>query len=75
LTNEDDTTAGMVIEVLVQRGAAVAQVDTGDFPQRWTVTGRIDSAGMWRGGLIGPDVQMDLEMVRRSITAGPPGTG
>lgn len=63
LTNEDDTTAGMVIEVLVQRGAAVAQVDTGDFPQRWTVTGRIDSAGMWQGGLVGPDVQVDLELV------------
>ncbi|MGQ0774971.1 MAG: MvdC/MvdD family ATP grasp protein [Pseudonocardiales bacterium] len=63
LTNEDDTTAGMVIEALVGRGAVVAQVDTGDFPQRWTVTGRVDSAGVWRGGLVGPDVQVDLELV------------
>lgn len=60
LTNEDDTTAGMVIEALVGRGAVVAQVDTADFPQHWTVTGRIDSAGVWQGGLIGPDVRIDL---------------
>lgn len=63
LTNEDDTTAGMVIAALVERGAMVAQVDTGDFPQRWRVTGRIDSAGIWQGGLIGPDLQVDLELV------------
>ncbi|MGH3571746.1 MAG: MvdC/MvdD family ATP grasp protein [Pseudonocardiaceae bacterium] len=63
MTHEDDTTAGMVIEALVARGAAVAQVDTGDFPQCWAVTGRIDSAGVWRGGLVGPDVQVDLEGV------------
>lgn len=64
LTHEDDTTAGMVIEALARRGAAVAQLDTGDFPQRWSVTARIDSAGVWRGGLVGPDVQVDLERVR-----------
>jgi hypothetical protein len=46
LTNEGDTTASMVIEALVNHGAVVTQVDTGDFPQRWTVTGRIDSAGV-----------------------------
>ncbi len=63
LTNEDDTTAGMVIEALAGRGAVVAQVDTGDFPQRWTVTGRIDSAGVWQGSLVGPDVAVDLELV------------
>lgn len=63
LTNEDDTTAGMVIDALVARGAVVVQVDTGDFPQRWTVTGRIDSAGVWQGGLVGPDVEVDLELV------------
>ncbi|MGH3718892.1 MAG: ATP-grasp ribosomal peptide maturase [Pseudonocardiaceae bacterium] len=63
LTNEDDTTAGMVIEALAQRGVALAQVDTGDFPQRWTVTGRIGSTGVWRGGLAGPDVEVDLESV------------
>ncbi|MGH3911899.1 MAG: MvdC/MvdD family ATP grasp protein [Pseudonocardiaceae bacterium] len=63
LTNEDDTTASMVIAALIERGAVVAQVDTGDFPQRWTVTGRIDSAGVWRGGLLGPDLQVDLELV------------
>ncbi|HSZ30218.1 MAG TPA: hypothetical protein VK784_10750 [Pseudonocardiaceae bacterium] len=63
MTNESDTTASMVIEALVNHGAVVAQVDTGDFPQRWTVTGRIDSAGAWRGALVGPDVQVDLESV------------
>lgn len=63
LTNEGDTTASMVIEALVGHGAVVAQVDTGDFPQRWTVTGRIDSAGVWRGALVGPDVLVDLESV------------
>lgn len=63
LTNADDTTAGMVIQALVGRGAVVAQVDPGDFPQRWTVTGRIDSAGIWRGGLVCPDVAVDLEVV------------
>lgn len=51
----------MVIEALVERGAEVARVDTGDFPQRWTVTGRIDSAGVWRGELSGPDIKVDLE--------------
>jgi MvdD-like protein with pre-ATP grasp domain len=63
LTNEGDTTASMVIEALAGHGAVVAQVDTGDFPQRWTVTGRIDSAGVWQGALVGPDVQLDLESV------------
>jgi hypothetical protein len=53
----------MVVEALVGRGAVVVQADTGDFPQRWTVTGRIDSAGVWQGGLVGPDVAVDLELV------------
>ena len=61
LTREQDTTADMVIEALVQCGAAVARLDTGDFPQRWAVTGRIDSAGVWQGGLSGPDVEVDLQ--------------
>lgn len=63
LTNEDDTTAGMVTAALVRRGATVARVDTGDFPERWTVTGRIDSAGIWQGSLNGSDVEVDLELV------------
>jgi hypothetical protein len=63
LTNEGDTTAGMVIDTLVRRGAVVARVDTGDFPQGWTVTGRIDSAGVWQGGLAGLGVEVDLELV------------
>ncbi|MGH3921495.1 MAG: hypothetical protein ACRDTT_01240 [Pseudonocardiaceae bacterium] len=46
MTNEDDTTAGMVVDALVGRGAVVMPVDTGDFPQRWTVRdavyGRLD---------------------------------
>jgi hypothetical protein len=25
-------------------------VDTGDFPLRWKMTGRIDSTGVWQGG-------------------------
>lgn len=61
LTKETDTTAGMVIKALVERGAEVARVDTGDFGQRWTVTGRIDSAGVWQGELSGPGIQVDLE--------------
>lgn len=63
LTNKDDTTASMVIEALVGHGAVVVQVDTGDFPQQWTVTGQIDSVGVWRGALVGSDVQVDLESV------------
>ncbi|MGH3684759.1 MAG: MvdC/MvdD family ATP grasp protein [Pseudonocardiaceae bacterium] len=63
MTHESDTTASMVIEELVRRGAAVARLDTGDFPRRWSVTARIDTAGVWRGGLVGPDVQVDLERV------------
>lgn len=34
LTKESDTTADMVIEALVERGAEVTQLDTGDFGQR-----------------------------------------
>lgn len=64
LTHEQDTTADLVIAELAHRGAAVARVDTGDFPQRWTVTGRINSTGVWQGTLVGPDVRVDLETVR-----------
>jgi len=63
LTKESDTTAGMVIEALVERGAEVARLDTGDFAQRWTVMGRIDSVGVWQGELSGPDIQVDLERI------------
>ncbi len=64
LTHVQDTTADLVIEELVRWGAAVARLDTGDFPQRWTVSGRIDSTGVWQGCLVGPDVRVDLERVR-----------
>lgn len=64
MTHEQDTTADLVIEELMLRGAAVARLDTGDFPQRWTVTGRIDSTGVWQGGLVASDVRVDLERVQ-----------
>ncbi len=64
LTHEQDTTADLVIEELTRRGGAVARLDTGDFPQRWTVTGRIDATGVWQGALVGAEGRVDLEQVR-----------
>jgi ATP-grasp ribosomal peptide maturase len=66
LSGPDDATARAVIAELRRRGAAVAAVDTGDFPTRLRLAARIAGPAGWSTRLEGLDgelAEVDLDSV------------
>jgi len=64
LTHPFDPTADYVVSELNRRGAPVFRCDPGEFPQRLSVTARLDRNGMgWVGSLCLPEREVSLSEV------------
>ncbi|MCH0538370.1 ATP-grasp ribosomal peptide maturase [Streptomyces sp. MUM 203J] len=59
----DDWPTDRVVTELTSRGVEVFRMDTADFPQRLTLTGRIDQRHGWAGGLATAHRAVDLSRV------------
>lgn len=59
----DDWPTDRVVTELRRRGAEVFRMDTADFPQRLSLTGRIDQEADWAGGLSTEHRAVDLARV------------
>lgn len=65
LTHPFDPTADYVVGELNRRGAPVFRCDPGEFPQRLSVTARLDGAGGgWVGSLRLPEREVSLSEIR-----------